>query len=785
MKFGIGQAVRRTEDVRFVTGNGQYADDISFPGMAHCLIVRSPVAHATINSIDIDEARAVDGVLDVVVEADLAAEGYAYIRCLAGTINRDGERLPQTKQWLLAKDKVRYVGHPVAAIIAESIAAAREAAELVYVDYDMHEAVANVDEARADGAPQLWDTIPGNRSLDWETGDKEATEAAFVKADHVVSLNVTQNRIVVNSMEPRGSIGQYDAARDQYTLHVSCQGVHGAQQRLARGIMKIDPEKLRVIAPDVGGGFGMKGFSFPEECIALYAAKKLGRPVKWIGDRSEAFQADTHGRDVRSEGSLAFDKGGKILGFKLKNRANLGAYNSIFGPGVATSAGSRVFGGCYKIDAIYAEIEGYLTNTAPVDAYRGAGRPEAAYFIERLMDEAGRITGLGPIEIRKRNFITPSQMPYENKTGISYDTGDFDVVMDDALSTADFESFPERKAASKARGKLRGFGLSYYIEVTGAGREMSRIRFTDNGGVQVTVGTQSNGQGHETAFAQVAAEKLGLPFESIEILQGDTDGQPFGGGTGGARSAIAASGAIGAAVDLVVEQGKKIAGHLLDVDPGKINFDASSGVGTFSTSEGGKNVGLAEVVQTGLTGRDKLPVNLATELVDGYDVTADNEIPSGSFANGCHICEVEIDEDTGKVQVVDYKVVDDFGTIINPLIVEGQVQGGIAQGLGQALLEDCVYEEGGSGQLVTGSFMDYAMPRADDMPPVSFRSVEDIPCTNNAMGIKGCGEAGTVGSLPSVVNAVVDALSHLGINNVEMPCTPEKVWQLMNDARSA
>lgn len=773
-KFGIGQGVKRTEDVRFITGNGEYADDITFPNMAHCVMVRSPMAHAKINSIDIEDARAVPGVLDIVLEADLDAEGYKHIRCLAGVQNRDGNPMPDTKQFLLARDKVRYVGHPVAAVIAESVAAGREAAELVFVDYDILDAVADVDEAAEEGAPQLWENVPGNMPLDFAQGDKDGVDKAFKEAAHVVELDVTQNRVVVNSMEPRGSIAQYDASTDSYTLHVSCQGVHNTQARLARGLLKIDPEKLRVLSPDVGGGFGMKGFSFPEECVAIYSSKKLGRPVKWIGDRSEAFQADTHGRDVKSKCALALDAEGQILAMKLNNRANLGAYNSIFGAGVATGAGGRVFGGCYKIDAIYAEVKGYLTNTAPVDAYRGAGRPEAAYFVERLMDEAGRVTGLGPVEIRRRNFIKPEQMPYKNWLGIEYDTGQFEIIMDEALKSFDFDGFEKRKAQSKEQGKLRGMGLSYYIEVTGAGREMSRIRFTSNGGVQVTVGTQSNGQGHETAFAQIAAEKLGLPFESIEIKQGDTAGQPFGGGTGGARSAIAAGHAISAAVDMVVEQGKDIASTMLDAPLASISFDASSGQGTF-TADGGKSVGLAEVVQIGLNDE---------AMPDGLEVTADNTVATGSFANGCHICEVEIDEGTGKVQLVDYRVLDDYGTIVNPMLVEGQVHGGVAQGMGQALLEDCVYERGGSGQLVTGSFMDYAMPRADDMPQMTFQSVEDIPCLNNEMGIKGCGEAGTVGSLPATVNAVVDALSDLGIRNIEMPCSPEKVWRLMEEARN-
>lgn len=783
MKFGIGQAVRRTEDVRFVTGNGQYADDIKFPNMVHCLVVRSVVAHGLINSIDLDDAKAVDGVLAIVTGEDLEAAGYKYFRTLAGVVNKDGEPMPQTKQPILARDKVRYVGQPVVGIIAETMAAAREAADLVFIDYDVLEGVANVDEAGADGAPQLWDNIPGNKSLDWDCGEREAVEVAFEKAAHVISLDVTQNRIVVNSMEPRGSIAQYDAGTDGYTLHVSCQGVHNKQMMLAKGLLKIEPEKLRVIAPDVGGGFGMKGFTFPEECIALYAAKLVGRPVKWIGDRSESFQSDTHGRDVKSQCSLALDADGKMLAFRLKNRANFGAYNSTFGPGVATG-GRRVWGGCYDIPAIYAEVDGYLTNTAPVDAYRGAGRPEAAYYIERLVDEAGRVTGLGPVEIRRRNFIGAAQMPYKNWVDVEYDSGTFEINLDEAVKDADVAGFADRKKEAKSRGKLRGLGLAYYLEVAAGGNEMARVRFTSNGGVQISVGTQSTGQGHETAFAQVAADKLGLPFESIEIRQGDTDQQPMGGGTGGARSLTAAGGAIGVAADNVIELGRRIAGELLDVAPDSLSFDASSDQGLFATAAGDRNVGIAEVIQVGLNPKGRLSSELAGELAEGLEVTATYEADAGSFANGCHICEVEIDEDTGHIELISYTVVDDFGKIVNPLLVEGQIHGGVAQGLGQALLEDCVYEEGGSSQLITGSFMDYAMPRADDMPNISFRANEDIPCEKNTLGVKGCGEAGTVGSLPSVVNAVVDALSDLGVNNITMPCTPEKVWRLIQGGKA-
>lgn len=782
MKFGIGQAVRRTEDVRFVTGNGQYADDITFPNMAHCLVVRSPVAHGVINSIDLDDAKAADGVLAIVTGEDLEAAGYGFQRCFARVENIDGERMPETRQPLLARDKVRYVGQPVVCIIAESMAQAREAADLVFIDYDSLDGVANVDEAGAEGAPQLWDNVPGNRSLNWECGDRAGADAGFEKAAHVVSLDVSQNRIVVNSMEPRGSIAQYDAATEDYTLHLSCQGVHGAQLRLAKGMIKIEPEKLRVIAPDVGGGFGMKGFTFPEECVALYAAKLTGRPVKWIGDRSEAFLADTHGRDVKSQGSLALDSDGKILAFRLENRANLGAFNSTFGPGVATG-GSRVWGGCYNIGAIHAQVDGYLTNTAPVDAYRGAGRPEAAYYIERLMDEAGRVTGLGPVEVRRRNFIGAAQMPYKNYIGVEYDSGTFEVNLDACVKDADLAGFPERKAEAKKRGKLRGLGLAYYLEVAAGGKEMSRLRFTSNGGVQISVGTQSSGQGHETAFAQVAAERLGLPFESIEIQQGDTQQQSMGGGTGGARSLTAAGGAIEVAIDETIAVGRRIAGELLGVAPDSLTFDTASDQGVFTTAEGDRNVGIAEVVQVGQNPGDRLSAELAAELADGLEVTATYEADAGSFANGCHICEAEVDEDTGQVELISYTIVDDFGKIVNPLLVEGQIHGGVAQGMGQALLEDCVYEEGGSSQLITGSFMDYAMPRADDMPPVTFRANEDTPTGSNSLGVKGCGEAGTVGSLPSVVNAVVDALSDLGVKNITMPCTPEKVWRLMHEAR--
>lgn len=779
MKFGIGQAVRRTEDVRLVTGNGQFTDDLDLANAVHCVVLRSPYAHAKITSLDVSAAKKAPGVVDVLIAQDFIDGNVGPLPCLIPLKGPDGGPLPVTERWPAAKDTVRFVGDPVAYVIADSVAQGYDAAEQILVDYDPLDVISNYREA-ADSPVQIWDTAPGNLTVDWEMGDQSAVDAAIAGAAHVVSVDLDQNRIAPTTMEPRVAAAEYDAADDHYTFHVACQGVNGMQMRVANMILHVPAEKVRVQSGDVGGGFGMKMFDFPEYAAVLLAARRLGRPVKWTGDRTESFLADTHGRESRQTAKLALDSDGKIQALKIVNTANLGAYHSTFGPFIPTLAGARIFGGVYSIPAIYGGVKCYLTNTAPVDAYRGAGRPEAAYLIERLMDAAGRETGLGPIEVRKRNFIQPDQMPLKNWMDIQYDSGEFERNLDDAVKASDYDGFDARKAEAKSRGKLLGRGLAYYIEITAADEERAQIRFTDNGGIELIVGTQSNGQGHETTFAQVVAERLGVPFESITVRQGDTDFVTKGGGTGGSRSIHMISGALNLAIGEVIEQGKKVAGHMLEAPAGDIAFDVTDGDGRFAIAGTDRSVGIGEVVQTALKDAN-LPDDVKSEIQEDLGATGDYEADGPTLPNGCHICETEIDAETGVADVVKYTIVDDFGRVVNPMIVAGQVHGGVVQGIGQALHELVVYDE--TGQLLTGSFMDYQVPRADDIPSIDF-NYNEILCPNNPIGVKGCGEAGTVGSLPATMNAVADALKEVGVEDVQMPATPQRIWQWMNDAKS-
>jgi len=768
MKFGIGQPVKRTEDIRFVTGHGEYTDDLRFERETFVVFNRSPHGHAKINSIDVSQAKAAPGVVDVLTYEDVEAAGVGPMPCLAPFQGSDGKPARPSPKPLLAKNKVTFIGEAVAMVIAETYAQAMDAAELVMVDYEPLGAAGTLEAAPT--GPQIWESAPGNESFDWVAGDKAVVDAAFASAAHTASVDLTQNRISANPMETRNAIGLHDAKTGHYTLYTNSQGSGNLRMMINRGLNFGTPETVRVITKDVGGGFGMKGFLYPEQALVMVAAKKVGRPVRWSATRTESFLADDHGRDMQTTAEIALDKDGKILAMRITGTSNLGGYLSSFAPFIATLAGGRIFGGVYRVPAIYCHVKGYFSNSAPVDAYRGAGRPEAAYLMERLLDVAALKSGIDRVELRRRNLPAPEELPYKNWFGLAFDSGNYPHMLAQGLERADVAGFAERRKQSEARGKKRGLGIAYYVEITAAvGSEPARVAFTDNGAVEVFVGTQSNGQGHETAFAQVVAERLGVPFESITVRQGDTD-WVNGGGTGGSRSLNMSGAALQIASDEVIKKGKTAAGQVLQAGGAAVTFDIVEGIGRFKVSDSDRAMTVGE-----------LAVTLKREQVPGFEKGLDSDGTyagqAPTFPNGCHVCEAEIDAETGKVDIVSYKVLDDFGRVINPMLVAGQVHGGIAQGLGQALLENIVYEPD-TGQLLTATFQDYAMPRADDMPDVDF-AYEEIPCKTNPMGAKGCGEAGTVGALPAVMSAVADAI---GVAHIDMPATPERVWRAIQAA---
>ena len=686
--------------------------------------------------------------------------------------NRDGSRIKMVEHPLLASGRTRHVGDGVAFVVAESAAAAKDAAELIQVDYDVLPSVADTARAAEPGAPLVWDNIPNNLCFDWETGNRKATEVAFASAKHVIELNLVNNRLVANSMEPRGALGAFDAAEDRFTLYTSTQGSHAIRRLLAASVFRFAEHRIRVVTPDVGGGFGMKLFLYPEHGLVLYAARKLGRPVKWIGERGESFLSDAQGRDNVTRARLALDADLNFLAVDVETTANLGAYLSNFGTFIPTMAGTAMLAGVYRTPAAVVRVKGVYTNTVAVDAYRGAGRPEANYALERLVDHAARKLGVAPAELRRRNFIPPDAMPFKTVLGLTYDSGEFARNLADALKHADRDGFAARKAQSAARGKLRGFGFSTYIEQCGGGfDEMAEIRFDSSGAVTVIVGSQSSGQGHQTAYAQLVADGLGVPFDQVRVHQGDTDVVGFGRGTGGSRSLPVAGNALGMAIQRIVDKGKKIAAHHLEAAEADIEFAD----GEYVIAGTDKRVSMIEVAQAAHN-----PLLLPADFEPGFDEKAHYLPAAHTFPNGCHVCEVEIDPDTGVTTVLRYVVVDDFGNVVNPLLLAGQIHGGVAQGIGQALIEGCVYDDG--GQLVTGSFMDYALPHADDVPAIEF-AYNVVPCRTNPLGVKGAGEAGAIGAPPAVINAVVDALASLGVETIEMPATPHNVWRAIQQAR--
>jgi carbon-monoxide dehydrogenase large subunit len=766
-KFGLAQSIRRVEDPRLLLGRGRYTDDILLPGMLHGIVLRSPHAAAKIIRIDTKAAASVEGVKAIYTGADFRADGIGPMPCAAPVQNRDGSNMADPPHPALVEGAARYVGDPVAFVVADTPAAARDAAELITVDYDVQPSITDLAAAMESGAPLVWPEAANNIVFNWGLGDKAATDALFASAAHVTRLTVVNNRVIVASMEGRASIADYDAATGRWVLYANTQG-GWLIKNLIGGVFQTEPANFRVITPDVGGGFGMKAFLYAEHVLVCYAARKLGRPVKWTSDRAEAFLSDTQGRDNITLGELAIDKDGKFLALRTRNVANMGAYLSTFAPYIPTLAGGAVLSGVYGFQQIYANVLGVFTHTAPVDAYRGAGRPESNYLLERLVDAAARELGIDRVELRRRNMIPASAMPHKTPVGKTYDTGDFAMVLDAALKQMDYAGFATRRAEAALRGKRRGIGLAYYLEVTmGDPTERAEIRFADDGFVDLYVGTQSAGQGHETAYVQITSQRLGIDAEKIRVRQGDTDTIPVGGGTGGSRSLYSEGQAILLTADTVIDKGKQAAAEVLEAAAADIEFDD----GQFTIV--GTDRGI-DIIALAATQRQKAAKGEQAITLDAAEVAT---VAEHTFPNGCHMAEVEVDPETGVVDIVRYGVSDDFGKTVNPMIVRGQVHGGVAQGLGQALLERTSYDAA-SGQLLTGSFMDYALPRADDLPDIEVDLLE-VPSGSNPLGVKGAGEAGSVGSPPALINAIIDALSVDGVTHIDMPTTPETVWQAL------
>jgi carbon-monoxide dehydrogenase large subunit len=783
---GIGAAVKRKEDRRFLLGKGQYVDDIVLPDQTYAVFVRSMYAHARIKGVDTAAAKAAPGVVGVFTGDDIAADGLGGLPCGWLIKSKDGSNMVEPAHPALAQGKVRHVGDPVAMVVATSKAAARAAAGLVDVDYDALPAVGLLADAFKPGAPVVHDEAKGNVCYDWHIGDPVATDAAFAKAAHVVELDLTNNRLAPNAIEPRAAIGDYNAANDHYTLYTTSQNPHVIRLLMGAFTLHVPEHKLRVVAPDVGGGFGSKIFHYAEELMVTWGSRKIGRPVKWTADRSEAFLSDAQGRDHISHARLALDGNGKILGLQVSTQANLGAYLSTFGSSVPTYLYATLLSGPYDMPAIYAEVKAAFTNTVPVDAYRGAGRPEAAYLLERLMDKAARQLGIDRIDLRRRNLIRPDQFPYQTAVALQYDIGNYQATLDLALQQIDYAGYDKRKAASAARGKLRGFGISTYIEACGiapsaiAGAlgaraglyEAANVRVNPTGSVTIFTGTHSHGQGHETTFAQIVAEKLGVSIDNVDVVHGDTDRILFGMGTYGSRSAAVGGSALVKALDKVIDKGKKIAAHLLEASVGDIEFKD----GNYRVIGTDKVKAFGEIAFTAY-----VPHNYPIETLEpGLEESAYYDPKNFTFPGGCHLVEVEIDPETGVAEVVEVAIADDVGTIINPMIVDGQAHGGLAQGIGQALYEEVRYDA--EGQLTNGSFMDYCMPRAADLP--NFKVGNHVTaCTHNPIGVKGVGECGAIGVPPAVINAIIDALTPLGVTDMSMPATPEKIWRAIQAAK--
>jgi aerobic carbon-monoxide dehydrogenase large subunit len=783
----IGASILRKEDRRFLTGRGTYVADIERPGMTFGVFVRSPQAHARIRAIDSTAALALPGVLAVLTGEDIKRDGVGGIPCGWCVTGKGGVPMKEPPHPALAQGKVRHVGDPVAFVIADTLAAARDAAASVAVDYESLPPVTSLRSALATGAPAVFDEIPDNICYDWELGDRGATEAAFKRAHHVAQIKLVNNRLVGNPMEPRAAIAEYDPATAQHTLWTTSQFPHIVKLLMGNFVLKIPQHKLRVIAPDVGGGFGVKQFHYAEEAVVTWASTKMGRPVKWVCERSEGFISDAHGRDHVTEAELALDAGGTFLGLRVRTIANMGGYLSTFGPNIPSYLYGPLLAGVYTTPAIYCEVKAVFTNTLPVDAYRGAGRPEATFVLERLVDVAAREMGIDRAELRRKNTIPKSSYPYKTPVLVEYDNGDPLRCLERVLVAADWKGFSKRKAESERRGKYRGIGLCTFAEACGLAPSRIAIRLGARGGlfesatvrvhptghVTVLMGTHNHGQGHETTFAQIVSEKLGVPFDNVQVVFGDTDKVQFGLGTYGSRSLAVGGSALVKAAEKVIAKGKKIAAHMLEASESDIEFKA----GVFSIAGTDRRKNFQEIALSA-----HFPANYPLDVLEpGLEEQAFYDPVNFTFPSGAHVAEVEIDPDTGAVALVNYVAVDDVGTVINPMIVQGQIHGGLVQGIGQALCESCVYDEV-SGQLLSGSFMDYCMPRTDDIPSMHVETLSTT-CTHNPLGVKGCGELGTIGAPATVINAVVDALSHLGVTHVDMPASPSRIWGIIDNGR--
>jgi len=780
---GIGAAVRRKEDSRFLRGKGNYTDDINRPNQTYAYFLRSSVAHAKIKGIDTKAAAAADGVVAVFTGADM--EGIGGLPCGWGLTFQNGDPMVEPAHPVLAQGKVRHVGDPIAVVIAESRKQAKSAAALIKVDLEELPAVVDMTKA-VEGGALVHDEAANNICYDWAIGEKDPVDEAFEKADHVTSIDIVNNRLIPNAIEPRVALAEYDSSTEDYTLYTTTQNPHVIRLLMGAFVLQIPEHKLRIVAPDVGGGFGSKIFHYAEEAALTWASAKVGRPIKWTAERSESFMSDAHGRDHVTHAELALDKDGKFLALRAKTLANMGAYLSSFAPAVPTYLHATLLAGVYTTPLIYCNVIAVFTNTVPVDAYRGAGRPEATYLLERLVDRAAREMGIDQADIRRRNFIQPDAFPYQTPVALEYDSGDYEATLSAAEKNADVKGFAKRKNESEANGKKRGLGYSTYIEACGvapsavAGAlgaraglyESAVVRVHPTGSVSVFTGTHSHGQSHETTFAQLVSDQLGVDFNAVDVVHGDTSKIQFGMGTYGSRSLAVGGEAIVRAMNKIIDKGKKIAAHILEAAETDIEFKD----GAFTVSGTDKSMAFGEVALAAY-----VPHNYPHDTLEpGLEESAFFDPLNFTFPGGCHICEVEVDPATGVVDVVNFTAVDDVGRVINPLIVEGQVHGGLTQGIGQALLEGCVYDD--NGQLISGSYMDYTMPRADDLPSYQV-STETTLCVNNTLGVKGVGEVGAIGSPPAVINAVVDALSDLGVTDVPMPATPQAVWRAIQNAK--
>jgi carbon-monoxide dehydrogenase large subunit len=782
---GVGAASKRREDIRFLTGHGQYTDDIDRPGQLYCHFLRAEVAHGKIAKLDTSAAGEMEGVHGVFTAKDL--EGAGGVPCGWQVTDKNGEPMKEPKHPILAEGKVRHVGDPIAAVIAESPAIARDAAEAIELEIDALPAVVDMEEALGSGT-LVHDDVPGNLCFDWEfvQENKAAVDEAISKAAHVTRLELVNNRLVANAMEPRAAIGEYDRSRDEHTLYTTSQNPHVIRLLMGAFVLNIPEHKLRVVAPDVGGGFGSKIYHYAEEAFVTWAAKQVGRPVKWTASRSEAFLSDAQGRDHVTTIELALDENNNFTALRCHTLANMGAYLSTFAPCIPTWLHGTLLAGNYRTPLVFTNVKAVFTNTVPVDAYRGAGRPEATYQLERVIDKAARELGIDPAELRRRNFVKPDQFPYQTPVAVQYDTGDYDATLDKALEMADAAGFAARRKESEARGKKRGLGIASYIEACGiapsslvgalgarAGLyEAATVRVNPTGSISVFTGSHSHGQGHETSFAQVVADMLGCDEAQVDIVHGDTSKVPFGMGTYGSRSLAVGGSAIVKSVDKIIAKAKKIAAHLLEAAEADITFEN----GEFKVAGTDRSIAWGDVCLAAYVPH-KYPIE---ELEPGLEETSFYDPSNFTYPAGAYVCEVEVDPDTGEVEVLNFTAADDFGNVVNPMIVEGQVHGGVAQGIGQAMLEAAVYDA--DGQLTSASYMDYAMPRAADLPMIGVDHSCNTPCTHNPLGVKGCGEAGAIGSPPAFVNAVVDALSDMGVHHIDMPLTPRRVWEAIRQA---